>query len=127
MRLVFRNAITYNTLRDNPVHIAARELSNRFEDRYRNLISQLTAQGYGQVASDTAITKAIGGAGGKRGAKKATLKRSASYGPQKGIPLAVDGGYVELQRKMNEMQAEISCLRTQLKQNEVKTELELHV
>ena len=35
MRLVFRNAMTYNSSRDNIVHIAARELSGKFEEKYR--------------------------------------------------------------------------------------------
>merc|ERR1711871_491494 len=35
MRLVFKNAMTYNSSRDNIVHIAARELSGKFEEKYR--------------------------------------------------------------------------------------------
>lgn len=130
VRLVFKNAITYNTMRDNPVHIAARELSNRFEDRYRQLMSQLTAQGYGQVVGDLPSGRggAFGAGGVRRVKPRGGLKRTASYGPgQIQLPLAMDGGLLELQRKMMEMQNEISTLRAQVKQNEVKSELELHM
>ena len=33
MRLIFKNAIAYNSLKDNPVHIAARELAKIFEEK----------------------------------------------------------------------------------------------
>merc|ERR1711871_624627 len=36
MRLVFKNAMTYNSSKDNIVHIAARELSGKFEEKYRH-------------------------------------------------------------------------------------------
>ena len=42
VRLVFRNAITYNQLKDNPVHVAAKEVSKRFEERFRALLTNLT-------------------------------------------------------------------------------------
>ena len=128
VRLVFKNAITYNTMRDNPVHIAARELSNRFEDRYRQLMSQLTAQGYGQVTGEGSFGRGAGGGGMRRVKSRGGIKRTTSYGPgQIQLPLAMDGGLLELQRKMLEMQNEISNLRAQVKQNEVKSELELHM
>lgn len=41
MRLVFRNAITYNQMRDHPVHVAARELNSKFEDKFRILITNI--------------------------------------------------------------------------------------
>lgn len=130
VRLVFKNAIAYNTLRDNPVHVAARELSNRFEDRFRSLMSQLTAAGYGQTASgEPSIARSMSITGGAKKVKsKPSLKRNSSYGPGQMhvLPLAMDGGLLELQKKMMEMQNEISNLRAQVKQNEVKSELELH-
>jgi hypothetical protein len=130
VRLVFRNAVTYNTMRDNPVHISARELSNRFEERYLGLISQLTAAGYGLSApADGGINRTSSISGGLKKLKsKHSLKRSSSYGPgQMGAPLVVDGGFLQLQKQMAEMQNEISMLRAKLKQSEVKSELELHV
>ena len=42
MLLVFTNAITYNTDAENPVHIAAKELMDSFEGKYRNLESKCT-------------------------------------------------------------------------------------
>lgn len=41
MRLVFKNAITFNYQLDSLVNIAARELSNKFEDKYRSLVTHL--------------------------------------------------------------------------------------
>ena len=46
IRLTFRNAITYNQLRDNPVHIAAREMAGRFEEKYRMMLTQLSSGAY---------------------------------------------------------------------------------
>ena len=46
IRLTFRNAITYNQLRDNPVHIAAREMAGRFEEKYRMMLTQLSSGSY---------------------------------------------------------------------------------
>lgn len=135
VRLVFRNAITYNTLRDNPVHIAARELSNRFEDRFRQLMSQLTAAGYGQTFAADILSKSGStprgsfGAPSKKGKNKPGLRRGNSFGSgQLPPPLATsDGGLQELHQKMLEMQNEISHLRAQVRKNEVKSEVELHV
>ena len=35
MRLIWKNAMAYNAAKDNPVHIAARECSKIFEEKYR--------------------------------------------------------------------------------------------
>ena len=35
MRLIWKNAIAYNSAKDNPVHIAARECARMFEEKYR--------------------------------------------------------------------------------------------
>ena len=46
IRLTFRNAITYNQMRDNPVHIAAREMAGRFEEKFRIMLTQLSSGSY---------------------------------------------------------------------------------
>lgn len=46
VRLTFRNAITYNQLRDNPVHVAARELAKRFEEKFRMMLTQFSSGAY---------------------------------------------------------------------------------
>ena len=46
IRLTFRNAITYNQMRDNPVHIAAREMAGRFEEKYRIMQTQILSGSY---------------------------------------------------------------------------------
>ncbi len=41
MRLIWKNAIAYNAAKDNPVHIAARECSKIFEEKYRAVVGSL--------------------------------------------------------------------------------------
>eukprot|EP01041_Mallomonas_annulata_P003008 gene3008-5891_t len=143
VRLTFRNAITYNTLRDNPVHIAAREMSNRFEEKYRVMMSQF---GTSILASDYDTTFRGGAAGavtggGSTGSKKnkkgnMPLKRTSS-GPRalEQDTLVTGGGGMgsssiggmdgnmqavmeDLNRKIREMQSEITQLRSAVKNAE---------
>lgn len=43
VRLVFKNAMTFNSQKDHPVHVAAKELAYKFEERFRQLIAQFLA------------------------------------------------------------------------------------
>eukprot|EP00633_Aureoumbra_lagunensis_P001535 CAMPEP_0197287290 /NCGR_PEP_ID=MMETSP0890-20130614/3512_1 /TAXON_ID=44058 ORGANISM="Aureoumbra lagunensis, Strain CCMP1510" /NCGR_SAMPLE_ID=MMETSP0890 /ASSEMBLY_ACC=CAM_ASM_000533 /LENGTH=725 /DNA_ID=CAMNT_0042756767 /DNA_START=573 /DNA_END=2750 /DNA_ORIENTATION=- len=45
MRLIFRNALTFNVLPEAPVHEAARDLLEKFEDAVKNLWKQLSTNG----------------------------------------------------------------------------------
>jgi hypothetical protein len=58
VRLTFRNAITYNQLRDNPVHIAAREMAGRFEEKYRMMLTHLSSGAY--AAADEVNENKVG-------------------------------------------------------------------
>jgi hypothetical protein len=58
VRLTFRNAITYNQLRDNPVHIAAREMAGRFEEKYRMMLTHLSSGAY--AAADEVHENKVG-------------------------------------------------------------------
>ena len=144
MRMVFNNAITYNVARDNLVNIAAREMSNRFEERYRALLAQLaqaSAPAF-EEAAPVAGRKSVGKQPTERrlsgGAPLARSSSVSSFTSKKGgtlsprgigprgaeivLPPALDLGahyVIEMQRRMDEMQSEITKLRTAVRQNEV--------
>jgi hypothetical protein len=128
MRLVFKNAITYNVRRDNPVHIAAREMSDMFEERYRVMVSQLGAFALG---ADVDMGLLRGGA--KKGKAAAGTKTGRGSGrPSTGGP-RTDGGAPSLdssmqtmlmmQQKMQQMEAEINSLRTAVRQSDIRVSL----
>eukprot|EP01038_Epipyxis_sp_PR26KG_P013262 gene13262-17768_t len=144
MRLVFKNAMTFNQLRDNPVHIAARELSNRFEDKFRVYSSQFSTSSQMFVEPPARIERttsrsSIGGnkePGGKKGAPKnrlssAPIKYNKSgnvAGPRSAAPPvvymapAMDGSsqqLLEMARRMEEMQSELQSLRTVVQQKDI--------
>lgn len=124
MRLVFRNAITYNTRRDNPVHIAAREMSNRFEERYRMMVASLTSH----PTADYEILR--GSSSGHHKSSKKTPKARTSVGPRQPIdvlPPATDTSMqaiVDLHKKMMDMENEIKRLKATVRQNEIRTSLD---
>lgn len=117
MRLVFRNAIAYNVRRDNPVHIAARELSDMFEERYRVMVSQLAA--YTVSYEEPILPPSKKSAGRIRTSK--SLGRPS--GPRE---FALDGSAQAMrmmQQKMLEMEAEINSLRTAVRQSDIRATL----
>jgi hypothetical protein len=144
MRLVFRNAINFNTARDNVVHIAAREMSSRFEDRFRVLTTQLGGLNTYSAAAILAMeaTKIPGPNSGKKSkTPRSSLggggfpKASAAPGPRLStstsmpyLPPAVDGSsahqLLEMQRMMQAMQNEISTLKSQVRENEIVKRLQ---
>jgi len=133
VRLVFRNAIMYNQLRDNPVNIAAREMSNRFEEKYRIMLSNLAKSGFTSDYETTTATPSTNNTNfsNKKKNIKSTAKR-VSVGPRSldvvpPPPPAIDGNLhtiIELQRKMAEMQSEIVQLRTAVRHTEIKKSVE---
>lgn len=139
MRLVFRNAITYNQMRDHPVHVAARELNAKFEDKYRALLSHLstiTANTAALVAVDSKITRQLSSSSSKKGKTgrasgswNKTRPASVGGGPrfEAFLPPVVDPGsasIIEMQKKMQEMQDELVALRTAMRQKEVKSDID---
>jgi hypothetical protein len=148
MRQIFRNAITYNTLSDSLVHIAAREMSNRFEDRYRVLTSQLSGidaystQAILAMEGPKSSRSSLGASSGNKQKVRRSLERSSSSssytknssvpGPRPSavnmgyLPPALDGNstqLLEMQRMMHAMQDEISNLRSVVRENEVVKKL----
>jgi TolA-binding protein len=150
MRLVFRNAITFNAAKDNIVNINAREVSSKFEDRYRIIISQLegnsftaavppepklarstsTASFSGSGARTTS-TAASSSANKKRPSIGASVGRPSLPGPRQAPPYvppaAVDANIsqiMELQKQMQAMKEEIDRLRAQLNEKEIAKSLQ---
>lgn len=118
VRLVFKNAITYNQLKDNPVHIAAREMSMRFEERYKALMQSMHSKQAGSVsAAELAAFTARANRGGAQKPKtksSTTRPQKAGGGVMRSGAAAPDGSLIqmqEMQRKMLEMQRELSTLR----------------
>ncbi|KAJ1425446.1 Bromodomain-containing protein, partial [Ochromonadaceae sp. CCMP2298] len=125
VRLVFRNAITFNTLRDNPVHIAARDLSTRFESLYRTLkahLSDASAFSAGMLALDKPERLSVGGGGkrGRPGRPPAAAGRAPAPHPAKGAKFARG----PMRRMMQSMQAEIQNLRSAVSESEVMKRVE---
>jgi hypothetical protein len=139
MRLVFRNAITYNQMRDHPVHVAARELSAKFEDRFRSLMANLASLPVGPAAyyynepklARTTSSSSSKSKGKSRPSTSWSKGRPSSVGSNGRfdafLPPVMDAGsasLIEMQRKMQEMQDELVALRTTIRQTEVKSSLE---
>lgn len=119
MRLVFRNAIAYNVRRDNPVHIAARELSDMFEERYRVMVSQLSA--YTVNFEEPVLPPPKKSTGKSRGSK--SLGARPIPGPR---DFTLDSGAQTMrmmQQKILEMEAEINSLRTAVRQSDIRATL----
>jgi hypothetical protein len=133
VRLVFKNALTYNQMRDHPVHIAAREMSSRFEERYRLLLSQLGLS----YTSEASVSAGPKKAKGPKLASTPSAASSSSSSKGRPAPANVTGPrstdvflpppldssahhLAEMQRRMEEMHNEIMKLRTEVKQNELR-------
>jgi len=126
MRLVFRNAIEYNTSRDHPVHKAARDMAAKFEHKYASLRNSLTT---GTLTGDPAPhnvppTK-----------QKSAPPRRKSTGPSRqrsthAVPAPVAGGDHDLVRNMAKqmqlMQEELARLKQAEAKREVSATLEQH-
>lgn len=133
MRLVFKNAITYNVRRDNPVHIAARELSDLFEERYRVMVSQLGVNAYtSEIDASMTLTRQPSATGSRKSAGKSGRGRSSQGGPgpramEVPPPPALDGSMQQMMlmhQKMLDMEQELNSLRTAVRQTEIRTSLD---
>jgi len=129
MRLVFRNAITYNVRRDNPVHMAAREMSDIFEERYRIMVSQLGVHSL-PVDYEVGLSslRTSSGAINKKGKGK---KGRASTVPPRAVDSVPGAAALDssmqtmkmMQQKMLEMEEEINNLRTAVRQSDIRATL----
>lgn len=150
VRLIFQNAMKYNQLRDNLVHIAARELLSRFEERYRIISAQLQGnpieydnRGYEIISGQQPVWKpqqiaqqkpkaalirrqSSGGQGGRGpGAKQRQSLPQAHYMPQQQyIDPNSQNVILEMQRKIDELLSEVDYLKLYIKNNEIKDQSE---
>lgn len=122
VRLTFSNAIKYNTARDNPVHIAAKDIQSKFDEKYRILLSNLG------LYNDEPVPLSRQNSAPKR---KQSLGRVASTSSTQHIaknphrfapPPASDAtmaSYQEMQRTLLELQNEVVQLRKSVLKQEV--------
>jgi hypothetical protein len=132
VRLTFRNALTYNSQPENAVHIAAKEMATKFEERYRVVVLGYAPGGVGVFGG---LPNAQGAPASGTTSKK-TKRPSTNLPPSKvlkvstgprgswsgpgsnsGAAFGSGGGgtqqVVEMQRRMLEMQNEIRRLQKQ--------------
>jgi hypothetical protein len=131
VRLVFRNAITFNAARDNIVNISAREVSTKFEDRYRVLVTQLDVTSYmplppepklNRSTSSNNVSKKMKG----RSSVSSFTPRSNLPGPRQPYNLipaaAIDPNsaqLIELQRQVESLKGELVRLKSAVTEQEV--------
>lgn len=145
--LVFRNALAYNTKRDNLVHIAALELKAVFEEKYHTVIEPLgpIKDKETEAAEKVAAAAAAAprgrkpGAAGKGAPPRVRAKpgprdeATAGAAPRKGGGGGGAGGmvpqarFMALQQQMEMMQKQLSELKRQTSDTELnmKTQLEM--
>lgn len=148
IRLIFRNAKTYNVSRENPVHIAAIDMGGRFEERFRSMMANLAQNPILSQAlnlPDDSIPVATSSS--KKGSSKAVARPSAAGAPlQRQLssnsvssakralgprvdslvpaPLDVSAHMMsQMQKQMQEMQDEIMKLRTAVRVNDVQQQI----
>jgi len=81
--LVFRNAMVYNTKKDNVVHMAAQELKAFFEEKYRTVVEPLGPMPSKDAAAVAAVQeKEAGSSSGKGNRKGKPAANTAKPGPR---------------------------------------------
>jgi len=139
MRLIFRNAVTYNQERTNAVNLAARELSSKFEEGFRKVMDSVRAPIMMQAEYPKLARASSGGSGNGVGPKKGSGKSPRGAGATKGMRLSAPISYAsappviskdsiqlqELLKKMEKMEDELQTLRTTVRKDNIKDNLEL--
>jgi len=148
IRLIFRNAKTYNVSRENPVHIAALELGGRFEERYRSMMANLAqnpvlSQALNLPEDIVPVTASSSKKGPGKGTGRAStgggslqrqLSSASVSSAKRGLgprveslvpaPLDVSAHIMnQMQRQMQEMQDEIMKLRTAVRVSDVQQQI----
>ena len=133
MRLIFRNAMMYNHQKDNPVHVAAKDMHSRFEEKFRSICGKYNSSSlfFGpQTGKPTSLLKKTsasrGSSGGvHRSSSSSSVQRMKTpNGPrtpngQQYTPIGPPGALeseaiAEMSTKMAQMQQEMIMLRTAL-------------
>jgi len=141
IRLIFRNAMTFNVLPEAPVHEAARDLHAKFEDQLKciwkhhanSMIGTNTKLGQKRCADHEVDTS------GKRcriSSVKNVPKKNGKgkYGPgdddfgvQTRTGMVPIADLVSMQRQMESMQATIAALQKQASQTEVQVQMNMEL
>jgi hypothetical protein len=140
IRLVFRNAMTFNILPEAAVHESARDLHTKFEDQLKTLWKHLASTTITNVKAKVggfkrdadvdldSNTPKRGKFGGKKSGKSKNVQRDDDYGsvPCKSgmVPVA---DLVSMQRQMESMQATIAALQKQASQTEVQVQMNMEL
>jgi hypothetical protein len=144
MRLVFRNAMTFNVLPEASVHEAARDLHAKFEDQLKSLWKYLAgstlagakaktgfkrdADGDSDVTAPKRVKVANGKSGGKKSGKGKKGPREDDYGTlPAGTGMVPVADLVNMQRQMESMQATIAALQKQASQTEVQVQMNMEL
>jgi len=145
IRLVFRNAMTFNVLPEAPVHEAARDLHVKFEDQLKSLWKHLAnsaltsakakAGGLKRDADgelDVTVPKRVKVAhlkgGGKKSGKGKKGPRDDDYcALPAGTGMVPVADLVNMQRQMESMQATIAALQKQASQTEVQVQMNMEL
>lgn len=117
VRLVFKNAITYNQVRDNPVHMAAREMSVKFEEKFGALHHSMNSKQSVSAAELAAFTSRSNRPPGQPSKPKSKSSGARKSSGGRGSFLPPDGSMIQMQemeRKMMDMQNELLTLRNQV-------------
>jgi hypothetical protein len=138
MRLVYQNATRFNESPENPVHVAAKECSKHFEERYRKMQAAGVSRANSFTAAELApLPPAPKKVAAPKAAKQPTLSRRPSAQfvapvatrPQPTFvppPMDVNAHQLaDMMKRMEEMQNEIVKLRTAVKQGEVTQQIEI--
>ena len=139
VRLVFKNAIQYNAMRDNPVHVAARAMSKLFEEKYKQIVNLFTSvaaahSGGGSRAPAKKKAKAshsnnsfgLHPALSRQSSNGSTVSRTSGPSSQYG-GLPPDGSLIamqQMQQKMAQMQNELLSLRTAVQKDTIRADLD---
>jgi hypothetical protein len=145
MRLVFRNAMTFNVLPEAPVHEAARNLHAKFEDQLQNIWKHIAGGALGSAKFKSGgpkrdadgdlegqINKRAkipnGKSGGKKSGKGKKGPRDDDYGAlSTGTGMVPVADLVNMQRQMESMQATIAALQKQASQTEVQVQMNMEL
>ena len=80
--LVFRNAMVYNTKKDNVVHVAAQELKAFFEEKFRTVVEPLGPMPSKEVPAVAVMEREVSGGSGKGSRKSKPAANAAKPGPR---------------------------------------------
>mmetsp|Transcript_12922 Transcript_12922/g.15438 ORF Transcript_12922/g.15438 Transcript_12922/m.15438 type:complete len:759 (-) Transcript_12922:146-2422(-) len=139
MFLVFRNAMTYNSKRDNIVHIAAKEMQTLFEEKYRTQVESIVTvvkevepavDGRGRPGAGRG--RKVGATGrGRKSAKGDDDAKSKGVGQNSGSSggggMVPQARFTALQQQMEMMQSQLETLKRQTSQTDLTMQAQMQL